>query len=471
MNQSQTDKLPPIPAEINSEAIDKAADSAMPPDREIDASFFSHKSRKSTRLVGSTSTEDTMRARREWLSFDLNEPVYVTSIRVLASGYEEYHEMELSFIDALSGQEMSEKRKFSGSGFAFEPKRFLRGFGLRPDQPWSLLKSQYISRIDVRGIEQRDFGGVVSVYENLLIEKEKIKDHLNLYLDRAKEAESKYQQNRASILDQEDKISTNRKTADDISSEIKRLSVERDDYLKKAEVSGTVEKERNERVQAIGLDIERLNGERKDINQEIVEARSTLSELKSNINLFPAEISGYVRQGTANIKLYTIIGILPMLIIAFVTYRLFSNAERLLSFSLSGSVTDIIKYLLSRSPYVFVSATILGICYSLIRALISEIVNINRKRQELFKISIIATDVSYASQDGMDIDDEQRYALRTQTKIEMLKEHLRMNLGEEFTYSPGNEYLRRIGLAKALVRHSKADEAGGGETEGEAAAE
>jgi hypothetical protein len=105
---------------------------------------------------------------------------------------------------------------------------------------------------------------------------------------------------------------------------------------------------------------------------------------------------------------------------------------------------DIVKFMLSRSPYVIVSAAVLGICYSILRGLVSEIININRKRQELFKISIIARDVSYASQHGLDLDPDQAYDLKTQTKMELLKEHLKVNIGDEFTYSPKKAFLDRL---------------------------
>ncbi len=228
----------------------------------------------------------------------------------------------------------------------------------------------------------------------------------------------------------------------------------RDELNKRIEVGASVEKERNERVQAVEISIQNLNNERKDISVKLAESESKLKELKNNINLFPTEIAGYVNQGTKNINLYFWISLVPMAIIAFVTYRLFHNAESLLNFDISGSPYDIVKYLLSRSPYVIVSAAILGICYSLIRSLVAEIININRKRQELFKISIIATDISYASQNGMELDDDQIYEFRTQPKMEMLKEHMKMNIGDEFIYSPGRAFtdkLKSVALRKKSI--------------------
>ncbi|MGN7293337.1 hypothetical protein [Rhizobium sp. SAFR-030] len=44
----------------------------------------------------------------------------------------------------------------------------------------------------------------------------------------------------------------------------------------------------------------------------------------------------------------------------------------------------------------------------------------------------------------MDLTDDERYELRTQTKMELLKEHLRQNVGEEYTYSPGKAFMEKL---------------------------
>jgi hypothetical protein len=450
LNENQ---LPTLPDQLDSQPITDAFEASIPSDKEIDISFFSHKSRKSTRLIGNSSSE-SMRAKREWLSFDLHEPVYVTSIKVAASGYEDYHEMEISLIDALTGGEIKEARRFSGSGFTFEPKRFVRGFGLRPDQPWSLLKSQHISRIDVRGLEQSSFFEVIQIYENASREKNKIEEDLSKYFLASKRSSEQININLAKISEQEENINDLNDQIDGLSRRISSLSEERDGIDKRIEIGATVEKERNERVQAIQNNIHSLNNERRALSEHISKSELTLKELKNEINLFPTEIAGYVGQGKKNITLYAWLSVIPVLIIFFVTYRLFYNAERLLNFDISGNAFDVIKYLLSRSPYVAVSAAVLGICYSLVLGLFSEIININRRRQELFKISIIATDVSYASQDGMNLNDETVYNLRTQTKMELLKEHLKLNIGDEFTYSPRKAFSEK--LNSVIVREDNA---------------
>jgi hypothetical protein len=185
-----------------------------------------------------------------------------------------------------------------------------------------------------------------------------------------------------------------------------------------------------------------------------------LRTLQNNINLFPTEIAGYVTQGAKNVNLYAVLCCVPIAIIIAVTYRLFGNSERLLSYVYNPNF-GIIEFLISRLPYVVVSAVILAVCYTLLHRLITEIIGINRRRQDLFKISIIATDVSNASQEGLSIPDEELYNLRTQTKMELLKEHLRRHISEEYVYDPKQSLIHRMStvLSNNIADDGSSDEA------------
>ncbi len=321
--------LRPLPAELNVESFSSAiATSPIPVDREIDISFFSHKSRKSTRLIGNKSDEASIRARRDWLSFDLNETIYITSIKVFSQDYNEYHEMEISFIDALSGKRINEKRKFGTDGFSFEPKKFMRGFGLIPDSTW--LSSPFITKIEVRGIEEKYFSDVINVLENVNKEKSRIESELNAHLERAKRASAEFDALQDRIAEQDETIAGKEEAIQTLNQQVAGLTGQRDELSKRIEISSSVEKERNERVQAIEIDINNLNERRKMLSSGIAKNESNLRDLKNNINLFPTEIAGYVSQGTRNIRVYFWLSIIPFLIIAFVTYRHFPMRRRFL---------------------------------------------------------------------------------------------------------------------------------------------
>jgi len=57
----------------------------------------------------------------------------------------------------------------------------------------------------------------------------------------------------------------------------------------------------------------------------------------------------------------------------------------------------------------------------------------------------------------MALTDEERYDLRTQTKIEMLKEHLKLHMSEDYLYTPKNNHAGKL-LTLLTSRSPKLDE-------------
>ncbi|ESZ17611.1 hypothetical protein X735_04815 [Mesorhizobium sp. L2C085B000] len=362
--------------------------------------------------------------------------------------------MEISFVDGSNGGRTEESKRYDGSSFNFEPNRFVNGFGIRPSERF--WKSASITRIEIKGVEQKYFSAIVKLFDDIAGEREKIENSLRAYLEEAKVSFNKIEENSLEISNQNDAIEAGESEIKDLNAKVQELADTADEVERRIAIGVSVENERNERVTAIELNIDKLNADRKALSSEISSKEAILRELKNNINLFPTEIAGYVKQGTNNIKLYTGICAVPILIIGLVTARLFLNSERLLDFFLQNNQMGIIEFLISRAPYVIISASVLAVCYSILYRLISEIININRKRQDLYKISIIATDVSYASQDEMELTNDERYELRTQTKIEMLKEHLKHHMSEDYLYAPSKSYASTL-LSMLARRGSKAD--------------
>lgn len=442
MSSADSSTLPP-PVAPDTSNLDAAFNAATPNEQEIDISFFSFRTRKSTLLVGNKSPDNYVRARRNWLDYDFRDVMYVTSICIYATGYENYHGMELSYVPYLN--DSNEKRvntNFSDDHFSFPVNDFIKGFGLRPNEP--LFRSAQILRIEVFGVERQHVTEFIRFVDEIEKQKDAAKSELSAYFAEAKDAHEEFISREKAL----EKIGV---TIDERSAELDNLEKSLADsqlHYKKAiediEVSAAVAKEQAVRADILQQSIDKLTDQRRVLTQSIVESERQLSDIKENINLFPTDLNGYVRQGTRNVRLYAALCSLPLIVILVVTLRLFSNSERLLDTISYLQGISILEYLLSRLPYVTVSLTVLGICYGVVRFMIGEIVDINRKRQELYKISIIAQDVSYASQDDLELSIEEKYNLRTQTKMELLKEHLRQNLGDEFSYSPRKAFLEHF---------------------------
>ncbi len=443
------------PNEPDLSAIETAFSKSHPVPSDIDIRFFSHKTRKSTALIGNEDEENFIKARRNWLDFDFKELIYVSSIRVYAAGYEDYHEMEMSY-EPDFGDKQTRLSKFAVDHFLFQINDFVRGFGLRPADP--MFKTAQIQKILVSGIEKQYVTGIARYVENIEREKTKIEDSLSAYFTRAERAHKEAEASRETIEDLSTTIDDRQNEIKDLTSRLNDLAHSYQKTQEEIQIASTVQSEQNKRSEAIQQAIDQLVDQRKDLTSQISNYESQLRELKTNINLFPTEIAGYVKQGTNNIRLYTGLALIPLAIMVYVTYRLFSNSERLLDLVQNLGTLSIYEFLVSRLPYVAVSATILGICFTTVKVLVSEIIAINRRRQELFKVSIIATDVSYAAQDGMELTDEERYELRTQTKMELLKEHMKQNLGEDYVYSPGKTFLENLGRLSKTKTAAATDE-------------
>ncbi|MER9331628.1 hypothetical protein [Mesorhizobium sp. M0488] len=442
MVSSQGSTLQP-PNQPDPASVEVAFGEPFPQPRNIDITFFSYKSRRSTLLVGNQSADNFVRARRHWLDFDFVDLVYVTEINVYATGYENYHGMELSLIPYLSDQgERKLTTNFSGDHFSFQVRDFTKGFGLRPNEP--LFRSAQIERVEVLGVEKHYVAEFVQFVDNIEAKREAAKADLSVYFTKANKSYEEF-------LAREEEIRELEATLEEKSNELKDLEGSTEIALqtnKKTQediqVAATVAKEQAARADNLEQSIDKLTEERRVLTKAIVDSEGQLAEIKANINLFPTDLNGYVRQGTRSIRLYAALCIVPLVLIVWVTLRLFGNSERLLDAIALLKDISIFDFLLSRLPYVTVSLTVLGISVGVLRFLLSEIIEINRRRQELYKISIVAQDVSYASQDGLDLSVDDEYDLRTQTKMELLKEHLRQNVGDEYVYSPRRTFLEHL---------------------------
>ncbi|MDD1452415.1 hypothetical protein NHF48_018210 [Sphingomonas sp. H160509] len=105
-----------------------------------------------------------------------------------------------------------------------------------------------------------------------------------------------------------------------------------------------------------------------------------------------------------------------------------------LSFIISSDKDiNIEALMISRVPYVTIAVAVITASYKVARVFISEIMKINNQRLSLTKISIIAKDVSFSSEHGLSLTDEESYQLRTNLKMQMLRDHLKDYLSKDFT--------------------------------------
>ena len=187
-------------------------------------------------------------------------------------------------------------------------------------------------------------------------------------------------------------------------------------------------------IETLTQSLEKERGTLSSLSSEVQDKRTELKSLQKNIDLFPQEITGYVEQGGKNIKLYIALGIIPMLLLAGITYATFHGAVELSTVYERVDEPDLRTMFFTRLPFTIVVGIVVWACYNFSRVFISEIIRVNQQRLNLTKLSIVAKDVSDASTEGLGFDESEEYELRTYLKMQMLKQYLKPYFGSDYSY-------------------------------------
>jgi len=379
---------------------------------EIGIDHHSTKSKRSLQLLGNKDTAKAITSRREWFGYEFKELIYLSSVEVSTEGFGEFDEFDLSYVDSFTKIEKLLYAKAVEGKVKFAVGRFVEGFGFRP--PSKYLVSPKLLSIDAYGLKTDEINLLVDQFVQVASIRDRVMRECQIPLKQAADAESRKVTLEGEISSLETKLETITKSIEDADADFQSHEAKLKDKVKEVEAANSVLAEKQTTISTFDDQIEKKTEERKGLNQEVVLANNKLSELKRDIHLFPSEIAGYVKQGARNIWLYVLLSLVPFGLIFAVTVKLFLNSEHLVDAFLANPTLPVIDYLLSRLPYALVSAVILVVCYTWLHRLFSEIITINRRKQDLLKISIIATDVSFASQHGLDLNEEDSYNLRTQ---------------------------------------------------------
>ncbi len=203
-----------------------------------------------------------------------------------------------------------------------------------------------------------------------------------------------------------------------------------------ADISGKKNDAANldERVAELTDKISEYHVTRSDLKENIAVKGKELKILQADIDMFPTEISEFVKQGGQNIKTYWKFAWAPLLLLAGVTLLLLTNAANLTTVYDENETINIWSIFVTRLPYVMIASGIIFASATLIKIFIGEIMRINQQRLNLSKISIIAKDVSMSAEDGLELSDYDIHELRTNVKMSMLRDHLKEYLSEDYSY-------------------------------------
>jgi len=419
---------------------------------EIDASFLDQQSRKTTKLINNSSEENFQKGKSREFNFNFKEPVFVSEIRIHSSGYPNGHTIEIESKN-ISGQSAVSTSNVHNGETVFLIGKFIKSFYFKPSR--SINPGKKIESVVVEGLIEDDFAHASLDFSNLHKLKEKIISTCQLKIS---EVERK-QESLDSIKSEIDELNQEKsQTTDELTNLVDTLSETHDELdetkksiaAKKSEIS-----ELNNRIDNASDTLNITTNQKNQLNKEISEKQNQLKLLVDDINLFPTEIKAFVSQGAQSINRYTVLASIPILAIGAITLALFFRAADLSSVITNDPDANIWGIFLTRLPYVAVCASILAASYKLAKIFISEIIKINEQRLNLSKISIIAKDVNNSSTEGLDLSDQEKANLNTQLKMDMLRDHLKSYLTNDFSISGNGKNERRESKSSS---HDKNDE-------------
>lgn len=399
----------------------------------ISIEYLDHRGRKTTKLVGNASDENHIKSQHRTYEFEFKEPQFVSTIQFHSVDYADGSKANFTCTYYPSGADGKVQVLNSGNKWTVRINGFVTKFTVEP--PRKFLGDQLLTSVQIQGLHSQEFAEVakqVGVAESFKQEAlEKCRERLSEATSKEAEVAGLEQQIVEKLESIQDLEQRESELSEDVEKEQEKLELtERAVGSKKQELS-----EFSARIESANSSIEQKTGERQQLSTDITKAKAELRELKENINMFPTEISGFVSQGASNIRRYSFLAAIPIIIIGLVTVDLFSKASELSHLENFPAKISVWEVLIARFPYVLVCGALVASSYKLARVFIGEIIRINEQRLNLTKISIIAKDVSDASEDGLSMDDAARYEHRTHLKMDLLRSHLKGYLAEEYRYS------------------------------------
>lgn len=228
-------------------------------------------------------------------------------------------------------------------------------------------------------------------------------------------------------------ITTANNTVTELNNQIGRLTEERNGILADLKKREDTFSKLSEQETQVEERIAERNSERTTLATQVTEQKQELRSLQNDINMFPTEIGGFVSQAAQNTKSYWRLASVPIAIMVIVTVLLIFNAANLTTVIDENDNARIFSILVTRLPYVIIATAIIGAAYKLAALFVSEIMRINQQRLNLFKVSIIATDISDASTEGLsELSEIEIWQLKTRLKMDMLRDHLKDYLSKDF---------------------------------------
>lgn len=394
--------------------------------------FFSNRNRIATKLIGNADESNYMQGSNRTYSFGMRNPLYVSHIVVLVDGYSTYKKLEFRWKTLRDSSEHRESVKLEDNEFYMSIDDILTSFSIKP--PKQSYTKPKIKKITVYGATLEELNKVMEDFGYIDRTMKALRKECEEWVEKANEAETSI----ATLVAREESLTTE---IEDLTSRKADAEVETEDAeadLKDVErrlvAKRSEESDATTRIETINDAIDQKKKESEALNTEITQHKRELKALKDDVNMFPSEISGYVKQGSQSLKHYAVLALIPIGLLVLFVCVLFSNAVDLTTVTQRLEGIDLWTMFLSRIPFAVIAVFVITACYKIAKVFIIEYIRISNRRLDLTKVSIVAQDVSDSSIRDLDFDDDEIYELSTKLKMDMLKSHLKGYVADDYEY-------------------------------------
>lgn len=398
---------------------------------ELPFELQSRRSNKTTKLVANSGNDTSMNGANRWFEFNFTEPVFLCDVVVTMDNYGTYDTFEFKWDLAQGGQASQDIDRESDTTYRATINQLVTGVSFKPPKKW--LTSTQIRSIKLVGFQIDELEEFVQLIARLDRFKGDIETVSVRAIDNATEANESLEELRQERDQLAIDVTASTKKVTNLNNQIGRLTEQRNGLIADVNKREETITKLDEQEETIKERIAERNSERTGLAGLITEQKQKLRSLQNDINMFPTEISGFVDQAVQSTKTYWRLSWIPIFILVVITSLLVFNAANLTTVVDEQDNARIFSILITRMPYVIISTAIIGAAYKLAALFVAEIMRINQQRLNLSKISIIATDVSKASEDGLEgLSDDEIYELRTRLKMDMLRDHMKDYLSKSF---------------------------------------
>lgn len=420
-----------IDLESANEKLNQVVETPTPSIDTLPFELLNRRTNKATKLVANSGDPSPMNGSNRWYDYEFSEPVFLCEVSISAENYRSYDAFEMKWELAQGGVVKQDISRETDTVYRARINQLVKSVSFRP--PKKMFSKTSLNSVSLIGFQAGELEEFISLVARLDRFKADITSDSERAINNAEDANTQVGELRTERDDLNTEVRNAQEVVTDLNNQIGRLTEERNGIIadvKKREETATALFEQEALVKER---ISERNAASSALANEIGERKRELRALQDDINMFPTEISGFVSQASKNTNTYWWLSLVPMALIVIMATLLVSNAANLTTVIDEYDNARILSILATRIPYVVIATAIIGACYKLAAMFVGEIMRINQQRLNLSKVSIIATDVSKASEEGLvALSDEEIYSLRTRLKMDMLRDHMKDYLSRDF---------------------------------------